>query len=295
MAFDIPEILQPTLPSVDLIEVMADMFDFFTNTSAKFSVVSNGGSADAFTLEPDDPNESFHLNWRRVSSLTVQVSIDPLANITNPGTPASPPTMTDSSEWSGETLALQITGSELSKYALIVFKDAVCLLFGDSEGKMTERGTIAGRVIVPDFFDQTTKGLNWADGLGILGYTPRVSTSSGPNFWLGTTANLSIVRTGRQRWDDQPYMLAVPEEGQVGDERRLTPIAVTVNNTSGSFDASIGTLRHVFYVVSSLTQGSVEDSGFDVLPVYVRFDGAAANVRQAIQWKRGVVPFWRGI
>lgn len=130
MALAIPDTTLRTAAGTNLEDFLADAKTWFGGVR-KFSIVANGGESGSFsgswTLTPVDANETWHMNFRRISSTLVKVLIDPLGNVTGPGIPNEAVTSFPDTSTIGATGAGFVTKN-------VVAGDAVEIIGGLNNG-----------------------------------------------------------------------------------------------------------------------------------------------------------------
>jgi len=194
-----PVVTKLTAASNSVDDYLAAMFTHF-GTSTKFSIVANGGTADAFTITPVAAAETWQLNLRwTAAATTANSAIDPLANIIDPGAGGgAAPTLTSDQEWSTETPAMVIVGggAESVDFYLIELDDCLIVLFMDVGKVFNPRAMLYGRLFVP-YYTDNSDGNDFCDGLAMCGSVPRttIGTSAGSSdFWMSSNSTGSLAR-----------------------------------------------------------------------------------------------------
>ena len=203
-----PVVTKLTAASNSVDDYLAAMFTHF-GSSTKFSIVANGGTADAFTITPVAAAETWQLNLRWTTAATIANSaIDPLANIIDPGAGGgAAPTLTSDQEWSTETPTMVIVGggAESVDFYLIELDDCLIVLFMDVGKTFNPRAMLYGRLYVPYYTDGVA-GNDYADGLAMCGSVPRFTqgTATGSSdFWMSSNSTASLAR-GFQNYSASP-------------------------------------------------------------------------------------------
>lgn len=288
--------------NTDIADYMSALYTYFNSTSAKFSIVANGGSAAAFTITPVDADESWHLNFRMTSTTLVKVCLDPLGNITDPGDSVTAPTLTDSSEWSEEGDIWEIAGggAEDVNFYVIELDDCVFVLHMNATTKThTPRGIMCGRTWIP-FNSDGVNGDNYADGLGIHGPVPYATNGSQTGGWFSsntTTSRIRMARTGGFTAGDptaawyNPLFRYRPTTTDVADIQggaNNAPGIISGIDTAGSGDSMIGYTKYLKFMGVNNTPGVRRDgaSGDE----WIHYRNTATTDNAILPWKPGETP-----
>lgn len=265
-------------------------------TSTKFSVVANGPTDDAFTLIADDADEVWHLNFRRENTTICNITLDPIGNVTAPGTAGdggdASPTLTDATEESGEFETLAIQGSSLDSldFYLIELDDCLIILFMNAAEDYTPRAAMLGRTWIP-FYSDGVNGDNYADGLGIHGPVPASSNSSGTTHWFASNTTQSVMRGHQTGWfaaglrDASPGNNAV---GRINGQERPRPADILLHNTDGGTENAAGYTKYLLWNRFAADAGDTIDTASDG---WVFIDHAGpTSVNWILPWDRLITP-----
>lgn len=285
----------------DTTSILAQLLPHFQSVSTKFSVVGNGANADGFTLVSNNADDPWYLNIRRSDNFNLQLLIDPLANITNPGNAGASPTLTSNLEASAEINAIQLDGTESVRFYVIETIDAIILLFLDGNEEYIYESCHAGRIMRPQFSGGYPIGDNYIDGLGILGGSLVISTSSGARQWYSTTTVASVVRIDQNLDASQGDQWAVCSAvtvptrtnggGLIQGRVRFPAFTVRANDVDGSGDASVGKSAYLLTAPFSAPQGTTWDGG-PGNDCWVHVQGTNVSTSQLIPWNRDVTPIF---
>lgn len=293
MALAIPQVTLVTAAGDTMTDFMTALKTHFTTpVSTKFTLVANGGDNDAFTITPVDAQETWQLNFRRTSTTNTKVALDPLANITDPGSTGVAPTITDNSEWSAEQDLWVIAGASAENvdFYVIELDDALFVLnMNSGTTTHTPRGIHAGRTWVP-FYTDGTNGDNYADGLGIHGYLPDWGTS---NMWSGTTTSYSgpsRIRGHQTGWFGPLTTFEPNTVGRINLLERLSPLIFGMDNTDTGVDhQAIGFSKYLAKARVTQAPGTLLDGGVSN-DSWVHIADTNANDTNVIPWDRTVSP-----
>lgn len=259
-----PVVTKLTSSSTAMTDYMSAMFTHF-GVSTKFSIVANGGVADAFTLTPIAAAETWQLNLRNINATATVSGIDPLANITSPGVAGgAAPTLTSDLEWSNETTTMEIAGTESVDFYIIELDDAFIVLFMDAGKTANPRAMLYGRVFVP-YYTDGTNGNDYCDGLGMLGYIPEVTTSSGAEKWLNLSVGSQSKCRGFQNYTDS--IKAVPAPG----DQWFQPVAASVTTANADCADMNGNKKIFPYAQVSLMDTNSPTTSEDFQAGYTKY------------------------
>lgn len=294
MALALPTCTKLTASAATIDAVLTASRTWIAASSADFSIVANGPADDAFTLSPDDAGENWYINIREKDATTAYISMDPLENVTAPGvagSPGTPPTLTDSSEWSDETEGLFIDGTISTDFYLCTMYDVIYWIFMDSGKTFVKYIWMAGRVMRP-FFDDGTVGDNYTDGLGWFAGVAEASTASATNDFLSNpSSGTNRIRRRQTTWG-LPVAMMVPTTTQVADvggQKRLAPAIIGHGNTDGSSDSMCGFTKYAMFAGKAELPGYVLDGGVGN-DAWVHYKETASTDNLLLPWERGVTP-----
>jgi hypothetical protein len=293
----LPDVTLLTASANTMTAYMTAMRTHFNGVSTKFTLKANGHTNDAFTLVPAAAGEDWEMNFRRTTSLLAQVLIDPLENVTAPGTTGVAPTLTDSSEASPEVQAFNVVGSgaEDVDFYVIEMDDAIFVLFLDGVGPThTPRVMHAGRIYVP-YFTDGVNGDHYADGLGILGYIPRFVNASlnGVGYMLSAQA-IGRARSSQTTWhgtaaDPHSSTLAI---GRINAIERIRPLApFSFLNVDTSIDSDVGFTRYICQRRIAVSPGTLFDAGVGK-DAWVAINYTNVTTAFIFPWDRNVSPIF---
>jgi len=298
-----PDVTKLTGATNSLTDVFAQLFSHFSSPGGKFTVVANGGAADAFTLTPAAAGETWQVNLRRTSTELAQVAIDPLANITDPGDTVTPPTLTSDTEWSTETQAINVSGGQSVDFYVIEVDDCFIILFMDAAKTHTPFATSMGRFFVP-YYTDGTDGNDFCDGLGILGYQPELTTSASgasSGWWLNASVSgVSLARgfqtfsaTAGDQWFQPSTMglLNANDRGDINGNKKVFPATPNVEllDTSLTVDYMCGYTKYMASQNTSEPPGTVLDGG-PGNDAWIHVNDTAADYNLLLPWNRLVTP-----
>ncbi len=302
-----PVVTKLTAASNSVVDYLAAMFTHF-GTSTKFSIVANGGAADAFTITPAAAAETWQLNLRWGTAPTRAVSaIDPLANIIDPGAGGgAAPTLTSDLEWSLETQTMEIAagGAESVDFYLIELDDALIVLFMDAAKTFNPRAMFYGRLFVPYYTDGAGVGNDYCDGLAMCGHLPRITTGSNANFWLSTAgANASRARGFRNyaavpgdQWF-RPSAQVIPgstDQADIDGNKKIFPACPVMLESVGgpTVGYKCGYAKYCASENTSQLPGTVLDGGGPSGDgwVHVYDSNAAVSNGILLPWDRTMTP-----
>lgn len=300
-----PVVTKLTAASNSVVDYLAAMFTHF-GTSTKFSIVANGGGADAFTLTPIAAAETWQLNLRWTTDPTRAVSaIDPLANITDPGAGGgAAPTLTSDLEWSLETQTMEIAagGAESVDFYIIELDDAFIVLFMDAAKTFNPRAMFYGRLFVPYYTDGPGIGNDYCDGLAMCGHLPRISGSVGTNYWLSTTASNTSRARGFRNYaavpGDQWYRPSAQitpttnDQADIDGNKKIFPAApVMLEFVVGATAYKCGYTKYCAVENTTQLPGTVLDGGVGNDGwVHVYDSNAAVSNGILLPWDRTMTP-----
>ena len=298
-----PVVTKLTASSNSVVDYLAAMFTHF-GSSTKFSIVANGGAADAFTITPVAASETWHLNLRWTTDPTRAVSaIDPLGNITDPGVGGgAAPTLTSDLEWSNETQTMEIAagGAESVDFYLIELDDALIVLFMDAAKTHTPRAMHYGRLFVP-YYTDGVNGNDFCDGLAMCGHFPALTTSATTNYWISSSPSNASRARGFQNYSvtpgDQWFRPGISlnnttsERGDINGNKKIFPAspAVELQDTDGGTDYLCGYTKYMASQNTSEPPGTVLDGGVGN-DGWVHVNISAANLNLLLPWDRLVTP-----
>lgn len=295
MALAIPDVTLLTASGANITAILTAIKAYYDGSPAgKWNIKANGASADAFTLVPAAAGEDFEINLREKDATTGRVLIDPLENITDPGTagdPGTAPTLTDSTEDSGEHEALEIAGTESTDFYLIELDDCLIVLFMDSGETHNPYIWMMGRVL-KTFFDDGSNGDNYIDGLGFLcGTVDAITTTTAGPFISSNTSSANRVRSGQTSWN-RPGCTYEPSTGDLGDvdgAARPRPMIMTLLDIDSFNDSMVGWSKYVLRCKTSRNPGARLDGGAGSdCWVHVYLSDTSNNL--LIPWDRTVTP-----
>ena len=299
-----PVVTKLTAASNSVVDYLAAMFTHF-GTSTKFSIVANGGAADAFTITPVAAAETWQLNLRWGTAPTRAVSaIDPVANITDPGAGGgAAPTLTSDLEWSTETQTMEIAagGAESVDFYLIELDDCLIVLFMDAAKTHTPRAMLYGRLFVPYYTDGPGVGNDYCDGLAMCGHLPAMTSGTNAHYWLSSNGSNTSRARGFRNYSasagDQWFRpgaalnITTADRADVDGNKKIFPAspAVELNDVTSSTEYMCGYTKYMASQNTSEPPGTVLDGGVGN-DGWVHVNISGANLNLLLPWDRTMTP-----
>jgi hypothetical protein len=104
-------------------------------------------------------------------------------------------------------------------------------------------------------------GDNYADGLGIHGNTPRLSSGAGTDYWLTATVGTTLIRTHQTGWRTATTTSTSPRAGRINGNERPRPFVLEAQDTDSTNDNVIGYTKYLLRNRYTADPGSTIDIG----------------------------------
>lgn len=228
----------------DASDVLTRMHTYFSVTSTKWQVnlIAGGGVGDGFVLE-SIVDGGYEIIFRRLSTSTINVSIQPGGGITDVGDTATPPTGT-TAEFSSEQIWDLASAAAGSVLWLVEFDDAFFLMLTNTAKNNWLQCVHVGRIYVPAY--PTLDVPQGRDGLGFLIGTPQAA-AGGPH-WFGTSTLRSRIRFATSIWywpTSQSTNNSQSGWDDVAQHGYIRPIQLACSRTTDQGTCGIGPYRYI--------------------------------------------------
>jgi hypothetical protein len=201
LAAPIPSIVHINWTADDEAGFVQALHDAYNSGSIpEFTVVFATGTptgSEGFIIE--SVSEGWQISIRRTGvENEFKVALDPLGNFLTAGDASTAPTLTDSSEWSGESSGKLTFSNASTDAAVWAVDDATCILNYISGNAYFDYMFIAG-----NWFEPITKtdADDYVDGLMLAGNLARMTLSSNGIFTTSTSNN-QTTRIAQTSWSD---------------------------------------------------------------------------------------------
>lgn len=282
--FDL-DVTKITAASGDADDMVSALYTHFNTTSTKFSVKQGAGVA--FTLDCELAGEDWEVNVRSDGAATnIKALLDPLGNITDAGDTSTAPTLTDSSESSGEVNLMTLAATRSPDLYVIELPDAFIVLTMNSGKTQLSEGMHVGKIW------RSIPFANPVDELGMLGdWLDFSSYSSAHSYWLGASGP-SLVYVDAGTWKRPTTPLAANNETYAPSGKRWPgAIMLSIEDISSSFDrAYAGYLRYCYFSPEGTTSsiGDTEDGTNDH---FIYAEAGVSTTKFLLPWDGSTADF----
>jgi hypothetical protein len=299
MAPPIPSIVHINWTADDeagFVQALHDAYD--SGSIPEFIVMFATGTpigSEGFIIE--SVSEGWQISIRRTGvENEFKVALDPLGNFLTAGDASTAPTLTDSTEWTGEQASM-LTFSDTATDAIVwAVDDATAIMNYVSGNSYFENMFIGGRWFEPATKTDTDE---YVDGLMIAGNLATTELDVNGIFTTNTINN-QITRIKQTGWSalsvaawpgsrswGSALTAAWDFGGAVSTKRPVSVIAYMPESSGGQ--RVLGVIKYIYHSpILGTAKVRLEDSGSIVR--YMFFFNSAATNTQLILWNNTVAP-----